>query len=146
MCTRCARKEETLSCGVGSQTLEISCFPAGQLKNKNRNAEVRCTTCHVCMRCRRTLTARSFASTMKSCKVCAKERESEKRSRVSLINKTLKAKGAWRCTCKKLTHSEKCQLFPVVAGERRWPGKNKGVTREDLDFIAKRFRGERGQG
>ena len=49
-------------------------------------------------------------------------------------------KQGWKCTCKHLVHTERCALFPQHAGERRWPGKNTGVTEDDLDFLAKRQR------
>ena len=32
-------------------------------------------------------------------------------------------------------HDEKCPLFPSYMWERRWPGKNKGVTEQEWIFI-----------
>ena len=56
------------------------------------------------------------------------------------IRRLLSMKDAWKCTCKSSIHQEKCQLYPTHAGERRWPGKNKGVSESDLEFLAKRAR------
>ena len=35
-------------------------------------------------------------------------------------------------------HADTCLLKPVMMGERRWDGKNKGVTIEDLMFLEAR--------
>ena len=62
-------------------------------------------------------------------------------ARHSDIQKRLRAKGSLRCTCpgkganrKHLPSNEKCALHPRFAGDKRWPGKNNGVSRADLDF------------
>ena len=58
------------------------------------------------------------------------------------IRKQLLHSGSWRCTCRKIggirTHragNEKCELFPRHAGEKRWPGKNNGVSMDDLALL-----------
>ena len=50
--------------------------------------------------------------------------------------------GSWRCTCRKIAGmrvhrptNEKCELFPRHAGEKRWPGKNKNVSIDDLALL-----------
>ena len=61
------------------------------------------------------------------------------------IQKALDAKDSLRCTCpgrKKdrchLPTNKKCNLYASRhMGERQWPGKNKGVTENDLRFMDK---------
>ena len=60
--------------------------------------------------------------------------------REDTIKKKLKRKTAWRCTCHKPIHNDKCQLRPEHAGEKRWRGKNEGVAEDDLVFLEKRQR------
>ena len=69
--------------------------------------------------------------------------------RVAKLVKTLRCPDSWKCTCKKIAaggkadaalynnmgHAEKCFLFPRQFGERRWDGRNNGVTQEDLQFL-----------
>ena len=87
------------------------------------------------------------------CRVCEGEEEAKKKAdsqREKAIKQALKEKDAWQCTCRKKTdptrllrrqwHGEKCTLYSGNVGEERWPGKNKGITAEDLDFIDKRRR------
>jgi hypothetical protein len=63
--------------------------------------------------------------------------------RAQEIKRALTTPGAWKCKCgSRLGHAERCPLFPQQPGERRWPGKNKGVTEADLEFGAKRRRHE----
>ena len=69
-------------------------------------------------------------------------------SRDRRIKKLLSATNSLRCTCpgrarrqQHLPGNQKCALYPRFAGEQRWPGQNKGVTREDFLFherVAKR--------
>ena len=70
------------------------------------------------------------------------EAEAEEGKRDAAREKDIQSrlKRGWKCTCKQLVHTEKCSLFPNRAGERRWPGKNTGVTEDDLEFLAKRRR------
>ena len=70
------------------------------------------------------------------CTACLKEEDARERR----IKATLRAKDAWKCTCKKLIHTEKCHLYPKTHGEKRWPGQNKGITEEGLAFLEKRPR------
>ena len=52
------------------------------------------------------------------------------------IQKKLKKKDAWRCTCKVRPFcKETCQLYPAFANEKRWEGKNVGTTEDDLAFL-----------
>ena len=58
-------------------------------------------------------------------------------ARLAALNKELKKKDAWRCTCKNRQHSysnEKCTLCPKTAAEKRCPGNNLEITEEDLAF------------
>ena len=56
------------------------------------------------------------------------------------IRKILALAGSFRCTCpnarrgQHLASNEKCALYPSYAGQKKWPGQNKGVSREDHDF------------
>ena len=69
---------------------------------------------------------------------------SDCKTRKQEIDHKLKLRGAWTCTCPgtglqrtHLLNNEKCKLFPTTAGEKRWPGKNKGVSAEDFAFWTK---------
>ena len=77
-----------------------------------------------------------------SCEDC------QKREKAILNN--LREKGARKCTCRSFNkdrayaalfrnagHQQRCALFPVVAGMERWDGDNKGVTKNDLEFLVK---------
>ena len=67
--------------------------------------------------------------------------EKQDAARARDIKRALATRGSWACSChRNIGHAEKCPLFSCMAGERRWPGKNKGVTQEDLAFLAKRQR------
>ena len=86
------------------------------------------------------------------CRVCEEEeaQKTYEAERYKAIKQTLKQKGAWQCTCKKKTdpnrllrhqwHGENCTLYSGKVGVKRWPGKNKGITAEDLDFFDGRNR------
>ena len=132
----CVRCTKTHDCSVCQNTLPTSGFPPTQLKNSTRNVTLRCTACHICKGCQKSLSALAFKASSYRCKACVANVEYELRSKERRIQRALKAKDAWRCTCHKVTHSQRCQLFPVFAGERRWLGKNTGVTLEDLEFLA----------
>ena len=132
----CVLCTKTHDCSVCQRTLPTSGFPPTQLKNSTRNVTLRCTACHICRGCQKPLSALAFKASSARCKACVANVEYELRSKERRIQRALKAKDAWRCTCHKVTHSQRCQLFPVFAGERRWRGKNKGVTLEDLEFLA----------
>ena len=58
-------------------------------------------------------------------------------SRRKGIEELINKKDAWKCTCQGHHNSSnlKCKLYPTKAGERRWQGKNKGVTEDDLEFL-----------
>ena len=74
----------------------------------------------------------------------AKEQDEEEKRLLQI----LRLPDAWKCSCRgKLkvglrahaalyeTHTEKCRLAPSYMGEQRWDGKNKGISREDLQFL-----------
>lgn len=60
------------------------------------------------------------------CEECIKKDKEKAKS----IEKALKKRGAWKCTCHNPIHAEKCQLYD----RRRWPGGNVGVSKEDYEF------------
>ena len=61
----------------------------------------------------------------------------------------LRQPHAWTCTCKQIplgqrtghalkqrVYSERCALQPTSLGKpKRWDGKNKGITLDDLHFL-----------
>ena len=58
------------------------------------------------------------------------------------IRKQLLQPGSWRCTCRQTrgirvhrAGNEKCELFPRHAGEKRWPGKDRSVSIDDLALM-----------
>ena len=72
---------------------------------------------------------------------------------VSSLLRTLRQKDSWRCTCTNTqpapkmraksaiagkSHDTKCMLQRTVFGERRWDGKNMGITLEQLQYLADR--------
>ena len=73
---------------------------------------------------------------------------------VSSLLRTLRHKDSWRCTCKKSmqparkmraksaiegkSHDPKCMLTRTSCGEKRWDGKNMGITLEQLQYSADR--------
>ena len=75
------------------------------------------------------------------CKNCGEKKKQQERQdadREKRIRDKLKTKVALRCSCKKEIHTEKCTLFSMMHGVRKWPGMNVGVTEDDLDFLAQR--------
>ncbi len=69
------------------------------------------------------------------------------------MSKILRRKDSLRCKCtnKKIPagkkaaaalydklHQPKCPLTPCYAYEERWDGKNNGVKKEDIQFLATR--------
>ena len=89
------------------------------------------------------------------CKKCEARKQEDIRlqnEREAKLLTMLRAKDAWKCTCKGLkpgfrayaalndnwNHAQKCDLTPSYAGERRWDGANKGVTMDDLAFLNSR--------
>ena len=79
--------------------------------------------------------ARDDDMTCFSCRADARRAAEIEERRERAIKKALRERGSWRCTCRCPIHQERCQLFPRQAGERRWPGKNKGVAEDDLAFL-----------
>ena len=66
---------------------------------------------------------------------------------------TLRSKESWRCTCKRTqpapkmraksaiagkSHDPKCMLQRTMFGEKRWDGKNLGITLQQLQYLAER--------
>ena len=73
---------------------------------------------------------------------------------VSTLLRTWRHKDSWRCTCKKAmqparkmraksaiegkSHDPKCMLTRTSFKERRWDGKNMGITLDQLQYLADR--------
>ena len=72
---------------------------------------------------------------------------------VNSLLRTLRQKDSWRCTCKNTqpapkmraksaiagkSHDPKCMLQRTFFGERRWDGRNLGITLEQLQYLADR--------
>ena len=83
------------------------------------------------------------------CDAC-RLRDSEREAR---LKRLLSSRDSWKCTCKSKNlkrghraygalhdqlHTDTCQLSPRYAFEKRWDGKNVGITRADLEFLAAR--------
>ena len=85
----------------------------------------------------------------------ASTQEEKKRDNydVNSLLRTLRHKNSWRCTCKTTqparnmkaksaiagkSHDPKCMLQRTFFGERRWDGKNLGITLEQLQYLADR--------
>ena len=83
-------------------------FDASQLKNKRGgrpNAPLRCDEC----------------------------RRKDERRLQELKSKVYRS--SIRCRCRRPIHSEKCPMHATMFGERRWPGKDEGVTESDVAFL-----------
>ena len=73
------------------------------------------------------------------------------RQRQDALVKKLQMKGVWKCMCKDNKtlkgkrafmalhghHDRRCDLTSGVTEERRWDGKDVGITREDMEFLEK---------
>ena len=84
-------------------------------------------------------------------KTTALEETREDEAMVERLLHKLRSKAAWRCTCKTTRpapsmraksaiegkrHDPKCMLQRTIGGERRWDGKNMGVTLAQLKYLA----------
>ena len=93
-------------------------------------------TAYECSACRRTAGRSQFAThslknflarrSMLTCKQCA-ERLTTLRDRLK------KSKRICKCNC--LIHTARCPLTPVIYRERRWPGSDGHITRNDCLFL-----------
>ena len=57
--------------------------------------------------------------------------------RLKELEKKLK-KSKRVCNCYNLLHASKCPLTPCYAGERRWPGSDGYINREEMQFLNSR--------
>ena len=139
VCTRCEavglspRSVQLYMCDQCSQTYGHMKFNKTALENSKRQGR---TTKLCCEKCRN----ESMSSSA----------EAHVRQRTLLS--TLRQKDAWKCTCKgriahkhkayhalnQRSHTERCELHPASMGEKRWDGKNKGITLDDLRFLLDR--------
>ena len=104
-----------------------------------------------CRTVRNEFSQRPSRTTKLQCKSCKAEILTvdcaSKVRRITLLG-ILQQTDAWRCTCKKTPqrqkaeyalnkqiHFEKFQLHPTALGNKRWDGKIKGITWEDLQFL-----------
>ena len=84
-------------------------------------------------------------------KTAALEEAREDEAMVRRLLHKLRSKAAWRCTCKTTRpaprmraksaiegkrHDPKCMLQRTIVGERRWDGKNMGITLAQLKYLA----------
>ena len=162
-CGTCKRRDEMAvcnACGKSQPRIEYDDNVWSNAQKHGRNLV--CTTCFtlgftpkdvITYRCkngcerghmhfdRKALKNHKSRGSRVTCAQCEKT-EAEEKARDEAREKDIKQrlKRGWKCTCNKLVHTEKCQLFPGHAGERRWPGSNTGVTKSDLEFLAKRQR------
>ena len=127
----------TLICRVCKTVKDAAAFASPMLQSfKKRKCNVlRCNACHTCEKCERVLRACSFESTSATCKRCVSVAFESEQSRAAAIRQRLAAKEAWRCTCGKRVHDQRCQLHATHSGERRWRGTNVGVSMDDLELI-----------
>ena len=84
----------------------------------------------------------------KQCKTETTNSSAAAKVRQATLLSILRQQDAWKCTCKKIPHkqkayhalnqrlhTERCWLYPGSMGEKRWDGKNKGITLDDLRFL-----------
>ena len=165
ICNTCARQADEFTCSACSQTKVRAEFTTNVLENAQRHLRLR-----VCKSCQdRGYSPKDTATysckngcqyghlkfapwplwnhknngaalICRPCIQAKKTLEHHDLKRAQDIRKRLAAKDAWKCKCGAIIHHEKCPLHPSKAGEVRWEGKNKGVTRDDLAFLAKRPR------
>ena len=149
-CAVCGKLQTSTKCAVCEYHTQLSTFSEKNQQQIRRGRPAVCQACetrgfsaldtkkYTCNRCQCVvghllcnqiqLKNRTYQKTPITCLNC--------RTREERIIRKLKARGAWKCTCKQLLgHSEKCNLYPTRLGERRWPGKNKGVDEDDWKFI-----------
>ena len=138
MCIQCAalglspRDAQRYLCGQCGKEYGHMKFDRTALKNFKRPGR---TTQLCCQQCRAEST-RSFAA--------AKVRQ-------ATLLSILRQGDAWKCTCKRIPrkqkayhalhqqlHTDRCKLHPSSMGEKRWDGKNKGITLDDLRFLLER--------
>ena len=135
ICTRCEvvgllpRDVQRDSCDQCGEEYGHMKFDKSDLKNLERTHR---TTKLCCQLCKSKSTRSSAAAKVRQATLLSIRRQSD----------------AWRCTCKQIplgqradhalnhqVHSERCALQPTSLGEpRRWDGKNKGITLDDLRF------------
>ena len=63
-------------------------------------------------------------------------------ARYAELEKILRQKKSWKCKCPGVgfdrlhrTENIKCDLFETQMGQKRWPGKNNNVCKEDWQFV-----------
>ena len=145
-----------MECSACHSFFAPSEWSAQELRNeKNQGSKLVCKTCrgkgctaddpalHTCQLCRKELGSKRFqAEHLKdfkyhgykklwcaSCMAAASNRE-----------KDLKAafkRSTWFCKCGCMLHTERCPLSPRFYGERRWPGGDNCISKDDKDFLNK---------
>ena len=75
-----------------------------------------------------------WKSNVPQTKYKASEPEKKDIERARELQTKLKA-SRMRCKCGCLFHKDRCPLVPVQFGERRWPGKDKGIGEDDRRFL-----------
>ena len=74
VCVSCGHHEKLQRCDVCCTWLAADKFPAEQFSRTNRNQTLRCSSCHACGACRRTLHANAFEGTSSTCLQCSTHR------------------------------------------------------------------------
>ena len=104
-------------------------------------------TCQACQRKSEKLRCHGYEKQVARCDFNKVDLRTEKvgppfcwscNARVGLVQRRLKERKAWRCTCGGPVHSDKCDLPPTQAHERRWCGKNVDVSDVDAQLWTKR--------
>ena len=74
VCSRCGHKERVHKCGVCGVWLTEEKFSVSDLGNASRLVTLRCSSCHECAVCRRTLHGNVFENASSKCIQCSKHR------------------------------------------------------------------------
>ena len=144
--TECNEKLECSACHI---FLAPSEWSAQEVRDARKGRRTVCKTCrgkgctaddpalHTCQQCRKELGSKRFNAeqlhnyrhhdrkklSCTSCRAAAANRE-----------KDLKAafkRSKWFCKCGCMLHTERCPLSPRVYGERRWPGADDCISKDD---------------
>ena len=151
ICLACAERGQSLydlalytcnRCGLSYGHLKFNKNHRNNCKRKERETKYICTDCAISVRQQLEKEAEARAA-----KTIAHNEKNEERRILAILREP----EAWRCNCKKIcigqrayaalhnqVHTERCQLFPTMMGEKRWDGKNKGVTLQHLIFLHRR--------
>ena len=155
-CRRCLSMAETMVCSACGLERSLSEYEAANLRahtDARKATPLVCSDCRQqgctprclerveCAECSRAYGIKSYNGTqwnnyMKQqlkrlvCNECATEIS----ERLKRLHEDVK-RSAFRCICKKPSHTERCPLYPRIFGEQLWPGKDGDVGLEDKQFL-----------